>query len=137
TIADFTVANGVLSNLSSSDGGITWTATLTPTSGTTSSGNLITLDNTGVQDAAGNTGLSTTASNAYAIDTQRPTATITVADTALAARSEERRAGTACRPVPAPTPSELTGPTGVRRGRSPDEGGPASRAPLSPQAGTT
>ncbi|WP_296217862.1 DUF4347 domain-containing protein, partial [Pseudomonas sp. UBA2684] len=28
--ADFTVANGVLSGLSSSDGGITWTATLTP-----------------------------------------------------------------------------------------------------------
>ncbi|WP_255265063.1 Ig-like domain-containing protein, partial [Comamonas testosteroni] len=34
-IGDFTVANGVLSNLSSSDGGITWTAILTPTASVT------------------------------------------------------------------------------------------------------
>src|SRR3546814_16059556 len=58
--------------------------------------NLITLDDTGVLDAAGNTGLGSTDSNSYAIDTLRPTATIVVADTALAAgetRSEERRVG--------------------------------------------
>jgi hypothetical protein len=30
TLSDFTVANGTLSNLASADGGITWTATLTP-----------------------------------------------------------------------------------------------------------
>src|SRR5690606_14641236 len=30
TTADLTVANGTLSGLSSSDGGVTWTATLTP-----------------------------------------------------------------------------------------------------------
>jgi hypothetical protein len=35
-------------------------------------------------DAAGNTGSGTTDSNNYAIDTQRPTATIVVTDTALA-----------------------------------------------------
>ena len=34
---------------------------------------------------AGNAGLGTTSSNNYAIDTQRPTATIVVADTALQA----------------------------------------------------
>jgi hypothetical protein len=47
------VANGTLSNLSSSDG-ITWTATLTPTASITDATNLITLDNTGYVDAAGN-----------------------------------------------------------------------------------
>ncbi|WP_242208768.1 MULTISPECIES: Ig-like domain-containing protein [unclassified Pseudomonas] len=83
TAADLTVANGTLSGLSSSDGGITWTATFTPNSSTTDATNLITLNNTGVTDLAGNTGTGTTDSNNYAIDTLRPTATIVVADNAL------------------------------------------------------
>ncbi|WP_222125870.1 Ig-like domain-containing protein, partial [Paenibacillus sp. Y412MC10] len=69
TLADLTVANGTLSGLSSSDGGVTWTATLTPTTGITDATNVITLDNTGVQNAAGNAGAGTTDSNNYAIDT--------------------------------------------------------------------
>jgi len=84
TTADFSVANGTLGNLSSSDGGITWTATLMPDADVTDATNLITLDNTGYTDAAGNTGTGTTTSNNYTIDTQRPTATIVVNDTALA-----------------------------------------------------
>ncbi|WLH52163.1 Ig-like domain-containing protein [Pseudomonas tolaasii] len=83
TTADLSVANGSLSNLASSDGGMTWTATLTPTANITDTSNLITLDNSGVQDAAGNAGSGTTDSNNYAIDTQRPTATITVANGTL------------------------------------------------------
>jgi len=83
TTADLTVANGTLSGLSSSDGGITWTATLTPTTSVTDTTNLITLDNTGVNDLSGNAGTGSTNSNNYAIDTARPTATIVVADTAL------------------------------------------------------
>ncbi|MES2824367.1 MAG: Ig-like domain-containing protein, partial [Pseudomonadota bacterium] len=82
---DFTVAQGVLSGLITGDGGVTWTATLTPTVSTTDTSNLITLNNTGVIDAAGNAGTGTTDSNNYAIDTLRPSATILVADTALAA----------------------------------------------------
>jgi hypothetical protein len=84
TNADLTIANGTLSAVSSSDGGITWTATFTPTASITDTTNLITLDNTGVADLAGNAG-SGTDSNNYAIDTQRPTATIVVADTTLTA----------------------------------------------------
>ncbi|OPA99120.1 glycosyl hydrolase, partial [Pseudomonas fluorescens] len=84
TAADLTVANGTLTGLSSGDGGITWTATLTPSASLSDSSNLITLDNTGVTDAAGNAGSGTTDSNNYAIDTQRPTATLVVADTAIA-----------------------------------------------------
>ncbi|MFL0682803.1 MAG: Ig-like domain-containing protein [Algoriphagus aquaeductus] len=83
TVADFTVANGTLSGLSTADGGITWTATLTPDNGVEDPTNVITLDNTGYQDAAGNAGTGTTDSNNYAVDTQRPTATITVGDTQL------------------------------------------------------
>jgi hypothetical protein len=83
TAADLTVANGTLTGLSSSDGGITWTATLTPTTSVTDTTNLITLDNTGVNDLSGNAGTGSTNSNNYAIDTARPTATIVVADTAL------------------------------------------------------
>ncbi|WP_032835382.1 Ig-like domain-containing protein, partial [Pseudomonas sp. GM50] len=81
--ADLTIANGTLSAVSSSDGGITWTATFTPTVSITDATNLITLDNSGVQNASGNAGSGTTDSNNYAIDTVRPTATIVVADAAL------------------------------------------------------
>ncbi|WP_229459017.1 Ig-like domain-containing protein, partial [Massilia glaciei] len=81
--ADLTVANGTLSAVSSADGGITWTATFTPTAGFTGATNAITLANSGVADLAGNPGAGTTASANYTIDTARPTATIVMADTAL------------------------------------------------------
>jgi len=68
--ADLTVENGSLSAVSSSDGGITWTATLTPTADLEDSTNLITLDNTGVADTANNAGTGTTESNNYSIDTK-------------------------------------------------------------------
>ena len=60
--------------------GITWTATLTPTAPTTNATNLITLDYTDVTDDAGNDRDGIRDSNIYAIDTERPTATIVVAD---------------------------------------------------------
>ncbi|WP_034367094.1 Ig-like domain-containing protein, partial [Comamonas testosteroni] len=69
-----------MSAVTSIDGGITWTATFTPTANLESTVNLITLNNTGVTDKAGNAGVGTTDSNNYAVDTQRPTATIVVAD---------------------------------------------------------
>ena len=72
-VGDFTVANGSLSNLSSSDG-VTWTATLTPTASITDASNVITLNNTGYMDAAGNSGIGTAISNSYAIDTLDPVA---------------------------------------------------------------
>nr|WP_313527041.1 Ig-like domain-containing protein [Stutzerimonas kunmingensis] len=72
TIADFSVANGALSNLGTNDGGLTWTATLTPDANVTDATNLITLDNTGYTDAAGNTGTGTTNSNNFAIDSKAP-----------------------------------------------------------------
>ncbi|MEE4636314.1 Ig-like domain-containing protein, partial [Pseudomonas alliivorans] len=83
TNADLTLANGTLSAVNSNDGGVTWTAILTPTTSVTDATNLITLDNTGFANASGNIGSGVTSSNNYAIDTQRPTATVVVADNAL------------------------------------------------------
>ena len=74
-----------MSGLSSSDGGITWTATLTPSASTTAASNVITLDNTGISDVAGNAGSGTVTSGNYAVDTLRPAlaSSITISDTAL------------------------------------------------------
>ena len=69
TNADLTIANGTLNSVVTSDDGTTWTATLTPAAATNDATNVITLDNTGVTDAAGNAGTTTTDSNTYAIDT--------------------------------------------------------------------
>ncbi len=77
---DISVANGTLTAVSSSDGGKTWTATLTPTANLTSTTNQISLNRAGVQDLSGNAGSGTATSNNYAIDTSRPTATIVLAD---------------------------------------------------------
>ena len=73
---DLTITNATLTTVSSTDGGITWTATLAPTAGVTDSTNIITLDNTGLQDSVGNTGSGSTNSNNYVIDTNAPTVTI-------------------------------------------------------------
>ncbi|GGN94888.1 Ig-like domain-containing protein [Saccharibacillus kuerlensis] len=85
TKEDLTVDNGTISDLSSSDGGTTWTATLTPAANTQASTNIMTLDNLGIMDLAGNIGTGTTPSNDYAVDTVRPmAAAITLSDTSLA-----------------------------------------------------
>ncbi|PWF41072.1 Ig-like domain-containing protein, partial [Massilia glaciei] len=83
TNADLTVANGTLGAVGSIDGGITWTATFTPTAATTDTSNVITLTNAAVLDAAGNANSGSTDSNNYAVVTAGPTATIVVADGSL------------------------------------------------------
>ncbi|WP_245222853.1 Ig-like domain-containing protein, partial [Pseudomonas gingeri] len=84
-LSDLSVANGVLSNLASSDGGKTWTATLTPTVGVTDATNLIVLDTSLVSDGAGNTGAGIAISNNFGVDADLPTATIVVANPNLTA----------------------------------------------------
>ncbi|PHV03810.1 hypothetical protein CSQ96_29095, partial [Janthinobacterium sp. BJB412] len=81
--ADLSVANGTLSAVASVDGGITWTATLTPTPNLAAAHNVVTLANAGLRDLAGNAGAGHTESNAYAVDTRVPSATITLDDRAL------------------------------------------------------
>ena len=72
TNSDITFANGTLSAVSSSDSGITWTATFTPTAATADATNVITVDMTGVMDLAQNTGVGSTDSNNYAVNTGSP-----------------------------------------------------------------
>lgn len=83
TNADLTIVNGSLTAVGSSNGGLTYTATFTPTAATTDASNVITLTNTTLTDLAGNPGVGTTGSSNYAIDTAGPTATILLADTML------------------------------------------------------
>jgi hypothetical protein len=83
TTADVTVENGTLTSVSSIDGGITWTATFTPSASVTDATNVITLDNTGISDSAGNAGTGTTTSGNYAIDTVNPSVSITSTSAAV------------------------------------------------------
>ncbi|WP_081941321.1 Ig-like domain-containing protein [Pseudomonas soli] len=134
TNADLTVANGTLSAVSSSDGGITWTATLTPNSAISDATNLITLDNTGVSDAAGNAGSGTTNSNNYAIDTQRPTATIVVADSSLSIGETSQVTITFSEAVTGFTNADLTVANGTLSAVSSSDGGITWTATFTPSS---
>jgi hypothetical protein len=134
TNADLSIANGTLSSVSSSDGGITWTATFTPNSSVEDTTNLITLTNTGVTDLAGNAGTGSTDSNNYAIDTLRPTATIVVADTALKLGETSLVTITFSEAVTGFTNADLTSPT-ARSVASPADGGLTWTATFTPDAG--
>jgi len=135
--ANLTIANGTLSAVSSSDGGITWTATLTPTASITDATNLITLDNTGVADAAGNTGSGTTDSNNYAIDNQRPTATIVMADTDLHPGETTLVTITFSEAVSGLDSSDLSVANGTLSGLSSSDGGVTWTATFTPTAAIT
>ncbi|MBD9620473.1 DUF4347 domain-containing protein [Pseudomonas sp. ATCC 43928] len=134
TNADLTIANGTLTAVSSSDGGITWTGTFTPTASITDTTNLITLDNTGVSDLAGNAGSGTTDSNNYAIDTVRPTATIVVADTTLTASETSLVTITFSEAVSGFTNADLTIANGTLSAVSSSDGGITWTATFTPSA---
>ncbi|WP_058970542.1 Ig-like domain-containing protein [Pseudomonas syringae] len=135
--ADLTVENGTLSAVSSNDGGITWTATFTPTANITDTSNLITLDNSGVANASGNTGSGITSSNNYAIDTALPTATIVVADSALSIGETSLVTITFSEAVSGFTNADLTISNGTLSAVSSNDGGITWTATLTPTAGTT
>jgi len=135
TNADLTIANGTLSAVSSSDGGITWTATFTPTASITDATNLITLDNTGVSDLSGNAGTGTTDSNNYAIDTARPTATIVFADTTLTAGETSLVTITFSEAVTGFTNADLTIANGTLSAVSSSDGGITWTATFTPTVG--
>ena len=137
TNADLTVANGTLSAVSSSDGGITWTATLTPTANRSDATNLVTLDNTGVTDVAGNAGSGSTDSNNYAVQTLRPTASIVVADTALKVGETSLVTITFSEAVTGFTTADLTVTNGTLSAVSSSDGGITWTATLTPSAGVT
>jgi hypothetical protein len=133
--SDLTISNGTLSNVSSSDGGVTWTATFTPSVGISDTSNLITLDNTGVRNGANNAGVGTTDSNNYAVDTVRPTATVVVADTAIGAGETSLVTITFSEAVTAFTAADLTVDNGTVTGLSSSDGGITWTATFTPSAG--
>ena len=136
TNADLDIANGTLSNVSSGDGGVTWTATLTPIAATTDASNIITLDNTGVADLAGNAGSGTTDSGNYAIDTVRPTATgIAISDATLKAGDTAEVTITFSEAVSGFTSADLDIPNGTLSGVTSSDGGVTWTATLTPSAG--
>jgi hypothetical protein len=79
--SDLTVENGSLTTITTVDGGLIWTATLTPTPDLEDPSNVISLNNAGVIDAVSNLGAGVTVSLSYAVDTLRPLLTASV-DTA-------------------------------------------------------
>jgi Ca2+-binding RTX toxin-like protein len=135
--ADLSIENGTLSNVSSSDGGITWTATFTPSSSNTDTSNIIALDNTGVSDVAGNSGTGVTQSNNYAIDTLRPTATIAVADNALTAGETSLVTITFSEAVTGLTTADLSIQNGSLAALSSGDGGITWTATLTPTSSVT
>lgn len=137
TPADLNVANGTVSGLSSSDGGITWTATLTPHMNVTEATNVITLDYTGVMDLAGNAGLGTTESNNYAVNTAGPTATIAVADTSLTIGETTTVSFDFSEAVSGFTVADLTIDNGTLSGLSSSDGGVTWTATLTPNMNVT
>ncbi|KPA92171.1 putative membrane protein [Pseudomonas asplenii] len=135
--SDLTVSGGSLSAVSSSDGGITWTATFTPTGNITNASNVITLDNTGYTDTAGNAGTGTSVSNNYAIDTQRPTATIVMSDPTLSAGETSQVTITFSEAVTGFTLGDLNAGNGTLSNLSSSDGGITWTATFTPNANTS
>ncbi len=75
--ADITAANGVLSAMTSADGGVTWTGAFTPTTNVEDTTNILGLANA-YTDLAGNAGVTASTAN-YSIDTLAPATTAVVA----------------------------------------------------------
>jgi hypothetical protein len=134
TSADLTVANGTLGAVSSSDGGVTWSATFTPAAGITDASNIVTLDSTGLIDAAGNTGAGTVASANYAIDTAAPTAAIVLSDSALAAGESATVTITFSEAVTGLSLADLSAGAGTLGALASVDGGVTWTATLTPSA---
>ncbi|PWF48397.1 Ig-like domain-containing protein, partial [Massilia glaciei] len=135
--AAISIANGTLDAVSSADGGTTWTATFTPDADTTAAGNLISVDNTGYVDAAGNTGSDTTDSNDFLIDTAAPTVAITLDDSALAAGESALVTFTFSEAVTGFSNSAVTVTNGTLDAVSSVDGGTTWTATFTPTAGVT
>ena len=118
TSADLTVQGGTLGELSTTDGGKTWTAAFTPTADLISASNVITLDNAGVSDLVGNAGTGKTNSQVYSIDTH-PVTTTTVT-TPSEGSSSSTSAGSIPIPiVPSPSPEPAATPISFLPASSP------------------
>ncbi|WP_229500145.1 Ig-like domain-containing protein, partial [Pseudoduganella ginsengisoli] len=85
--------------------------------------NVITLDNTGVQDSAGNAGSGSTSSSNYTVATVRPTATVALSDSALTAGETATVTITFSEAVTGLTTADLTVANGSIASLSSSDGG--------------
>ena len=134
--SDLSVSNGMLSNVYTTDGGITWTATFTPNTGVTDNTNLIVLNNASFADIAGNEGWGTTSSPNYTTNTERPTATIFMSNTALKAGDTSQVTITFSEAVTGFDNADLSVPNGFLSNVSPSNGGVIWTATFTPSGNT-
>lgn len=135
TAADLVVQGGTASGLSSSDGGITWTATLTPAANITATGLVLTVVNGGVADLAGNTGAGTSSSPPYSVDTQRPTASIAASPATVRAGETATVFVTFSEPVSAPAGIGLAATGGTLTPATSGDGGSTWTSTFTPAPG--
>ena len=137
-VADIAVPNGSLSTPVSTDGGKTWTATLTPATGRTSANNTLTLDYSGIMDEAGNAGTGLAYSDNYEVDTVRPAlaAGIAISDTTLTSGDTATVTFTFTEAVQDFSVDDVTVPNGTLSNLVPNQDGTIWTATLTPSAGT-
>ncbi|MDE8755052.1 Ig-like domain-containing protein [Pectobacterium polaris] len=135
--ANLSVTDGTLSNVTSTDGGVTWTATFTPNANVTNAGTAIGLTYTGVTDAAGNAGVGSETSGNISIDTALPTATIAVSDNALKAGESAEVTITFSEAVSGFSNADLTVADGTLSNVTSSDGGVTWKATFTPNANVT
>ncbi|MDE8741999.1 Ig-like domain-containing protein [Pectobacterium polaris] len=135
--ANLSVTDGTLSNVTSSDGGVTWTATFTPNANVTNAGMAIGLNYSGVTDAAGNAGVGSETSGNISIDTALPTATIAVSDNALKAGESAEVTITFSEVVSGFSNADLTVADGTLSNVTSSDGGVTWKATFTPNANVT
>ena len=122
TTADLLVDNGVVAGLSTTDN-IVYTGTYTPDADVESTTNVITVDNSGVLDSAGNAGSGSTDSSIFQIDTHRPTATVTLDKSTIKAGSTATLTATFSEAVSGLTNGDFTVANGSLSALSSADGG--------------
>lgn len=135
--SDLTVENGALSAVTSSDGGLTWTATFTPAAEVSDATNIIALGLAGVRDVAGNAGVGVENSANYTLDTVRPTATVVVSDTSLTAGETSPVTFTFSEAVVGFDNADLTVENGALSAVASSDGGVTWAATFTPAAGVS
>ncbi len=129
---------GTLTNLTTINGGITWTATLTPSELVALAyDNVVTLDLSGITDLAGNAGSGTADSDSFAISAIRPTVGIVVSDAALLAGETSLVTLTFSEAVTGLTNDDLTIANGTLTAVGSTDGGTVWTATFTPTSSVT
>ncbi|MCW5323627.1 hypothetical protein D5039_21500 [Verminephrobacter aporrectodeae subsp. tuberculatae] len=111
--SDIVSPGGTLSPPTANAERTVWTATFTPTANVSVRANTIHINLGGVRDDAGNTGTGSASSDNYSVDTTRPTATITLADSTLTAGESTTVTITFSEPITGLDPSDIVCPGGT------------------------